>query len=132
MSTAQRVFITYGIIVLILGFGLGTVLGTVRMKAPAARSLATAHVETLMQAAMHLGLAFAVGAVGFDSRAATIGAWLLVVSSAMQALGATLNWVQRVGDQFAARSLGFYSNTASSFFAIPGLAVVAYGILTRV
>ena len=34
------------------------------------RNLATAHVETLMQAAMHFGLAFAIGIVGFDSRAA--------------------------------------------------------------
>jgi hypothetical protein len=132
MSTAQRVFITYGTVVLILGFGLGAVLGMVRMKAPAVRSLATAHVETLMQAAMHLGLAFAVGAVGFSGQAATVGAWLLAVSSAMQAVGVTMNWVQNVGDQFAARSFGFYSNSASTFLALPGLAVVAYGILTRI
>ncbi len=132
MSTAQRVFITYGTVVLILGFGLGAVLGLVRMKAPAARSLATAHVETLMQAAMPLGLAFAVGAVGFDSGAATVGAWLLVIGSALQALGVTINWVQNVGDQFAERSLGFYSNSASTFVAIPGLALIAYGILTRI
>jgi hypothetical protein len=132
VSTAQRVFISYGSIVLILGFGLGSVLGMMRMKAPAVRNLATAHVETLMQAAMHFGLAFAIGAVGFDGRAAATGAWLLATSSAMQALGVTINWVQNVGDQFAVRSFGFYSNSASTFVAIPGLAVVAYGILTRV
>lgn len=132
MSTAQRVFITYGTVVLIFGFGLGAVLGMVRMKAPAVRSLATAHVETLMQAAMHLGLAFAVGAVGFDGGAATAGAWLLAIGSALQALGVTANWAQHVGDQFAERSFGFYANSASTFVAIPGLAVVAYGILTRI
>jgi hypothetical protein len=131
MSTAQRVFIGYGTIVLIVGFGLGTVLGMVRMKAPAVRSLATAHVETLMQAALHLALAFTVGAVAFDSGAATLGAWLLVIGSAMQAFGATANWINRVGDQFAERSLGFYANSAATFVALPGLVITGYGILTR-
>jgi hypothetical protein len=50
----------------------------------------------------------------------------------MQALGVTINWLQNVGDQFAKHSVGFYSNSASTFVAIPGLAVVAYGILTRI
>jgi hypothetical protein len=68
MTTAQRLFIGYGTAVLVVGFALGTVLGLVRLKAPDARSLATAHVETLMQASLHLALAFAVGAVGFGQR----------------------------------------------------------------
>jgi len=131
MSTAQRVFIAYGIVILVAGFGLGTVLGVVRMKAPAARNLATAHVETLMQAALHLALAFAVGAVNFDSSAATAGAWLLVAASAMQALGATTNWITNVGDQFAERSVGFYLNSSATLFALPGLAIIGYGILHR-
>jgi hypothetical protein len=40
-----------------------TALGALRMKAPSIRNLATAHVETLLQAVMQLGLAFAVGNV---------------------------------------------------------------------
>ncbi len=131
MSTAQRVFIAYGIVILVVGFGLGTVLGMVRMKSPAARTLATAHVETLMQAAMHFGLAFAVGAVNFDTSAATVGAWLLVAASAMQALGATTNWITNVGDQFGERSVGFYLNSSATLIALPGLAIIGYGILHR-
>jgi hypothetical protein len=131
MSTAQRVFIAYGIVILVVGFGLGTVLGMVRMKSPAARTLATAHVETLMQAAMHLGLAFAVGAVNFDTSAATVGAWLLVAASAMQALGATTNWITNVRDQFGERSVGFYLNSSATLIALPGLAIIGYGILHR-
>ena len=131
MSSPQRLFIAYGTIILIVGFGLGTVLGVVRMKAPAVRSLATAHVETLMQAALHLALAFAVGAVGFDSAAATVGAWLLIIGSGMQAFGVTANWITDVGDQFAERSLGFYLNSLATVIALPGLAIVGYGILTR-
>ena len=131
MSSAQRVFIAYGTIVLIVGFGLGTVLGMVRMKAPAVRNLAAAHVETLMQAALLLALAFAIGAVHFDSGAATAGAWLLVVGSAMQAFGVTINWVRDVKDQFAERSVGFYFNSSATVVALPGLAILAFGILTR-
>lgn len=131
MSTAQLVFIAYGVIIMVVGFALGTVLGVVRMKAPSVRNLATAHVETLMQAALHLALAFAVGAVGFDSGAATVGAWLLVAGSAMQACGVTINWIQGVGDQFAERSFGFYFNSVATFVALPGVAIIAHGILSR-
>ena len=110
MSTAQRIFIAYGTAILIVGFGLGTVLGMLRLKMPAVRNLATAHVETLMQAAMHLTLAFAVGAVGFDSGAATLGAWLLVASSGAQALGVMSNWVLEVADgEQAAELVGVMS-----------------------
>ena len=103
MSTAQQLFIGYAVIILLVGFALGAILGVLRMKAPAVRNLATAHVETLIQAALHLGLAFAIGIVGFQSTAATWGAVLLVVGSALQAIGATLNWVTNTGDQFAER-----------------------------
>jgi len=131
VSTAQRVLVGYGTIILTVGFILGTVLGMLRMNAPPVRSLATAHVETLMQAAMHFGLAFAVGVVGFDSTAATWGALLLVVGSAMQAAGVTLNWATKTDDQFAQRSPGFVVNSASSFVIWPGLLITVWGILTR-
>jgi len=131
VSTAQRIFIAYGIVILLVGFGLGTALGAVRMKSPAARALATAHVETLMQAAMHLALAFAVGAVNFGTSVATVGAWLLVAASATQALGATINWITNVGDQFAERSVGFYLNSSATLIALPGVAIIGYGILHR-
>jgi len=131
MSTAQRVFLGYGVVILGVGFALGTVLGMMRMKAPAVRSLATAHTETLMQAALHFGLAFAVGAVGFRSTGATWGAWLLVVGSAMQATGAILNCITRTTDQFADRSPGFVVNSLSSFAMWPGLLITGYGILAN-
>ena len=131
MSNAQQLFIIYGVLVLSLGFALGTILGMLRMQVAEVRTLATAHVETLMQGSMHLGLAFAVGAVGFGSGAATLGATLLVIGSAMQAIGATLNWVTKAGDQFAERSPGFFLNSASTFVMLPGLAITVIGILTN-
>lgn len=131
MTTAQQLFIAYGTVVLALGFLLGVALGSARMKAPEVRALATAHVETLMQASMHLGLAFAVGAVGFGSGWATAAAILLVVGSAMQAIGATSNWLTKTTDQFAERSPGFLLNSASTFVMVPGAAIAVIGILTN-
>ncbi len=131
MSTAQRVFLAYGIVILMVGFVLGTVLGMLRAKSPAIRSLATAHVETLMQAATAFGLAFAVGAVGFRSTGATWGAGLLVAGLALQAAGVTLNWITTTTDQFAERSPGFMLNSLSTFVIWPGLLITAFGILTN-
>jgi len=76
-------------------------------------------------------LAFAVGAVGFDSTAATWGAWLLVIGSAMQAAGVTLNWITHTADQFAQRSPGFLVNSSSTFVIWPGLLIIAIGTLTN-
>ncbi len=131
MSTAQQIFLAYGTIILLVGFSLGSTLGMLRMKAPSVRNLAMAHVETLMQGSMHLGLAFAVSAVGFDSTAATWGAILLAVGSAMQATGVTLNWITKTGDQFAEKSPGYLINSTSTFVIFPGMVITAWGILTN-
>jgi hypothetical protein len=88
-------------------------------------------METLMQAAMVLGLAFAIGATGFDSTAATWGAVLLVVGAAMQAVGVTLNWLTATGDQFAERSPGFKINSLATFVAWPGLLITVIGIFAN-
>ena len=131
MSTAQQLFIGYGVIILGVAFVLGAVLGGLRMKVPAVRTLAMAHVETLIQAALHLGLAFAISAVGFRSTAATAGAALLVAGSGLQAFGATMNWATGTVDQFAQRSPGFRINSVATFAILPGVFIIAAGILTR-
>jgi len=131
MSTAQRVLVGYGTVIMLVGFVLGTALGMLRRQAPAIRALATAHTETLMQSAMHFGIAFAIGAVGFDSGWSVWGAWLLVAGSALQATGVTLNWITKTTDQFAQRSPGFLLNSSSTFVIWPGLLIIAVGILGK-
>jgi hypothetical protein len=131
MSTAQQLFLAYGTIILAVGMTLGIILGMLRANQPDIRSLALAHVEVLMQSSMHFGLAFAVGAVGFESGWATTAATLLVVGSAMQATGATLNWVTKTRDQFAEKSIGWMINSTSTFAMAPGMAIAAIGILAN-
>ena len=101
------------------------------MKAPPIRTLATAHVETLMQAPIHFGLAFAVGAVGFESGWATSGAGLFVAGSGLQAIGVTLNWTTDTADQFAEHSPGFYLNSVSTYAVLPGAVIIAAGIFSN-
>ena len=84
-----------------------------------------------MQGPMHLGLAFVVGAVGFHSTAATWGAWLLAIGSAMQASGVTLNWITKTNDQFAEKSPGFRLNSLSTFVMWPGLVITVAGIFAH-
>lgn len=132
MSNAQQLFVVYGIIILLGGLGLGTTLGFLRMKHPPIRTLSTAHVETLMQAPIHLGLGFAVGAVGFGSRWATWGAGLFMVGSGMQSIGVTLNWITNTADQFADRSPGFYLNSLSTYAVLPGAIITAAGVLSNI
>jgi hypothetical protein len=84
-----------------------------------------------MQSAMHLGVAFAIAAVGFPSAAATWAAALLVVGSAMQAAGVTLNWLTRAEDEFTDRSPGFVLNSTSSLAIWPGLAILWWGVVSR-
>jgi len=63
--------------------------------------------------------------------AATWGAVLLIVGSAMQAVGVTLNCVTNTADQFAQRSPGFGLNSLSTFVIWPGLVVTVVGILAN-
>lgn len=132
MSTAQQVLVSYGIVVVLVGLGLGTILGFLRMKRPPIRTLATAHVETLMQSSVVFGLAFAVGLVEFDSTWATAGAGLFVTGGAMQAIGVTLNWITDSTDQFADRSPGFYLNSFSTWLLLPGAIIIAAGVLSNI
>lgn len=132
MSTAQQLLVGYGVVVLAYGFLLGVPLAAARMKAPAAsRHLVNAHLSGLIQAPIHLGLAFAIGAVAFDSGFATTGAALLVAASLMETAGGTANWLTDSGDQFAERSLGFRLNALSGPLALPGAVIIALGTLAN-
>ena len=109
MTTAQKVLVGYGVIVLVYGFVLGVPLSLARQKAPAApRSLVTAHLSGLIQPSMMIAMAFALAASGFDNGWATAGAWLLVAGGAAEMAGGTTNWLQGTGDQFAENPLRIF------------------------
>ena len=129
MNTAQRVLVMYGSLSIVVGMALGLPLSGIRMSHPTGpRHLVTAHLSALMQGAMHLGLAVAVGF-------ATLTPWLLTGSAVLVAggsllfvAGATANWLMKVGDHFAARSAGWYLLSASGPLHLTGALVILVGV----
>ena len=132
MSTAQNLLVGYGVIVLTYGLLLGIPLAASRSKAPqASRHLVTAHLSGLMQSPIALGLAFAIGAVSFDSTLATVAAALVVGGLAVEAAGGTVNWLKGTGDQFEEKGTGFKLNALSGPLAIPGAVIIAVAVLSK-
>jgi hypothetical protein len=129
MEPAQKILVTYGVISLAFGFLLGLPLSSIRMKmAEASRHLVTAHLAAIIQGAMHLGLSVAMGFSTLARASETAAAWLLVAGSALFVLGATANWLQRVGDHFAARSMGWRLLAASAPANLVGIGIVLVGV----
>lgn len=129
-STAQRILVVYGTLSLGFGFLLGIPISRIRMGAPTApRHLLTAHLSAIIQGAVHLALAVAVVFSTLTAWLETTAAALLVAGSALFVSGATANWLQGIGDHFAVRSLGWKLLAASSVAHLPGIAIVAVGVL---
>ncbi len=133
METAQKILVVYGTLSLSFGFALGIALTSVRMRRPeASRHLTVAHLSAIIQGAVHLGLSVALGFAEITAWLETAAALLLVTGSALFVLGATLNWLQHIGDHFAERSLGWRLLAASGPAHISGIAIVAAGVLAAV
>lgn len=129
-TTAQRILVAYGAVSLGFGFALGVPISRIRTGAPQApRHLVTAHLSAIVQGAVHLALVIAVAVSTLTAWVETSAAALLVAGSALFVSGATANWLQGVGDHFAARSLGWKLLAASAFGHLPGMAIVVAGVL---
>ena len=133
MSTAQRVLLAYGTLSITYGMALGLPLSRIRMTDPTGpRHLVVAHLSALMQGAMHLGLAVAIGFSTLTAAVETGAAASLVAGSALFVGGATANWRQGIGDHFAERSPGFYLLSASAPLHLMGAIVVLAGVMGAV
>ncbi len=130
MSTAQSIFLVYGVAVLAYGFILGIPMAMARMKAPQApRHLVTTHLSAIMQGPVHLGLAYAVGFIDMGSTWVLTAAWLIVGASILEITGGTVNWLSGAGDQFAEKSVGMRLNSLVGPPAIIGIAIILVGII---
>jgi hypothetical protein len=63
---------------------------------------------------------------------ATMSAALLVTGSALFVSGATLDWLQQVGDHFAERSLGWRLLSASGPAHLVGMTIITAGVLASI
>ncbi len=130
MTTAQRIVIVYGVASIAYGFVLGIPLSRKRMgSSTASRHLVIAHLSSIIQGAMYLGLSAAFALSTLTSRIETTAAVLLVCGSTLFVTGATLNWRQRIGDHFEVRSIGWRCFAASSMGHLTGISVVLIGVV---
>lgn len=130
VETSLKILVVAGVASLTYAFLLGIPMARARMKSPTApRHLVTTHLESLILGAILLGLtaalAFSTLAKGWEN----LAAWLLVGGGILSVAGGTLNWLQGVGDQFAARSPGFLLQAASSPLSVVGVVVVLAGVV---
>ena len=129
MEAAAKVLIVGGVLNLAYGFFIGVFLGSVRRTKPQApKYLILAHTGPLMQGPILLGLAVAVGLSDLSGWLETMGASLLVASSALLNGGNTLNWLQGVQDEFAERPVGHALTSSSALLATAGLAILVVGV----
>jgi hypothetical protein len=89
-----------------------------------------AHVGTLLQAALLLGLAWA-------SRLSTLGpgwqdvaAWLVVVTSALIAAKDTINWLTGVQDEFGDKARTAPLGALGAVAETAGVGIFVVGVLT--
>jgi hypothetical protein len=106
MPLAAKVLIVGGVLNLAYGMLLGFAIVMTRSKgAPETpRYLNTAHVGAMLQAAVLLGLVWAIQLSTLDSGWETLAAWLLVIASALIAVMDTANWLNGVRDAFAEKA----------------------------
>jgi len=131
LPTAAKILIAGGTLNLALAFVLGFILSNKRLRTPEADPgyLALAHRVSLMEGFMLLGLTFAVLLSPLSSGLETVGASLLVASSAFQDGSSIVNWLQGVRDEFAERSPGLTLATINALLAVAGLTILLVGVI---
>ncbi|MGJ4790137.1 hypothetical protein [Leptospira koniambonensis] len=131
MNLPEKILILSGVLNLAYGSLTGFAYAFARMKAEfPSRYLQAAHIGSLMQGAMLLGLVFAFQLAPLSETAALVGVISFAVSSVFLALKDTVNWLQGIKDEFRenpplGKILGGIGVTAN----IVGIAIIVYGVL---
>ena len=129
MDAATKILVLGGVLNLAYSFLTGIFLGVVRQNSPtASKYLVFAHTGPLMQGAMLLGLVFALQVSPMDANIETLAAALLVGGSILLAFKDTLNWRQKINDEFQERPPGFLIGGLSAVASIAGLLLVIIGV----
>jgi hypothetical protein len=120
-----------GVLNLAYSFVTGFLLANTRRTKPyASRYLVFAHVGPLMQGPMLLGLVFAVTLSPQPALVKTLAASLMVAESGFLAAKDTLNWGQRVKDEFVERPPGgIVLGGISVLLGVVGLLIFMVGIV---
>ncbi|PJZ56884.1 hypothetical protein [Leptospira barantonii] len=131
MFISEKILIIAGVLNLAYGSLTGFPYALARKKAEfPSRYLQAAHIGSLMQGAMLLGLVLAFRYANLSETLSLYGAALFALSSLFLGLKDTANWLQGVKDEFqenpilgkALGAIGVVTNLA-------GIVIILYGVL---
>ena len=134
MDAASKILIVAGMLQLIYGWVTGIFFAAERQqKTHAHRYLVMTHTGSFLQAAILLGLVFAVRLSSLGETTEAIAVVLLAVFSFCIADKDTINWATGTEDEFQggpliSKALGAVGVTLGTI----GLAILVYGVLTAV
>ncbi|XDD50517.1 hypothetical protein AB3N59_01540 [Leptospira sp. WS92.C1] len=131
MLLPEKILIIAGVLNLAYGSLTGFPYALARKKAEfASRYLQAAHIGSLMQGAMLLGLVIAFRYANLSENLGLIGAILFAVSSIFLALKDTVNWLQGVKDEFQENPiLGKSLGAIGVISNLVGISIIVYGVL---
>ncbi|MBM9499977.1 hypothetical protein JWG44_06900 [Leptospira sp. 201903071] len=131
MLLSEKILILAGVLNLAYGSLTGFPYALARKKAEfPSRYLQAAHIGSLMQGAMLLGLLIAFRYANLSENLGLIGAAFFAISSLFLALKDTANWLQGIKDEFQenpilGKSLGAIGVTTN----LIGILILLYGVL---
>ncbi|PJZ53610.1 hypothetical protein [Leptospira adleri] len=131
MLLSEKILILSGVLNLAYGSLTGFPYALARKKAEfPSRYLQAAHIGSLMQGAMLLGLVIAFRYANLSENLGMVGAVLFSVSSLFLALKDTINWLQGIKDEFQenpilGKSLGAIGVATN----LIGILIITYGVL---
>lgn len=131
MTAPDAILIVTALALLFGGFVTGVFMSVIRAEEPATpKYLALAHQGSFVQAALMLGIAFALGFS--DMPGPYDAATALVASAAALLLFAkdVVNWRQEVDDEFRQRGLGYKMAVAFGPLFLIGLVMLTIAVLS--
>jgi hypothetical protein len=130
-TVAEKVLIAGGVLNLAYGVVLGYPIVVNRVRgAPATPTyLMGAHIGTLLQAAVLLGLAWAARLSALGPAWNEAAAWLVVISSALVATKDTVNWLNGVQDEFGEKSKAALLGGLAALPETIGVGLFVIGVL---
>lgn len=132
MLLPEKILIIAGVLNLAYGSFTGFPYALARKKAEfPSRYLQAAHIGSLMQGAMLLGLVVAFRYANLSESLALIGASLFAISSLFLGLKDTANWLQGIKDEFQENPiLGKSLGAIGVVTNLIGIFVIVYGVFT--
>ncbi|TGK10833.1 hypothetical protein [Leptospira stimsonii] len=131
MLLSEKILILSGVLNLAYGSLTGFPYALARKKAEfPSRYLQAAHIGSLMQGAMLLGLVIAFRYANLSENLGLVGAALFSVSSLFLALKDTVNWLQGIKDEFQENPiLGKTFGAIGVTTNLIGILIIIYGVL---